>query len=160
MASDDSSHRQEKRTFDTPSISYDIDSILVSNACRLPGINSGSQQMSCECLSCPTITSASPQLVSFKTGELGGNFPPWGALPPFFARVKCEVCSLSTSWTICVACESSITKCKTPKNMVDHIMYAHGDYYEAHLRLRKRRRPNQASQVSSFTHPCPNHDRK
>jgi hypothetical protein len=158
MASDDSSQGQQKRTFDTPSISYDIDSILVSDACGLPGINSDSQQMSCECLSCPTITSASPPLVSFKTGELGGNFPPWGALPPFFARVKCEVCPLSTTWTICVACESSITKCKTPRHMVDHIMYAHGDYYEAHLRLRKRRRPNQSSEVTSVTHPSPDHN--
>ena len=128
MASDSSRHGQEKRTFDTPSISYDLDSILVSDACQLPGINSASQQMSCECLSCPTITRASPKLVSFKTGELGGNFPPWGALPPFFAQIKCEVCPLSTSWNICVACESSITKCTTPKHMANHLMYAQEDY--------------------------------
>jgi hypothetical protein len=138
MAFDNRNQGQEKRTLENVSLSYSLDSILVSAVCQLPGINSDAQQMSCECVSCPTITQASNKLVSFHSV----------AVPPFLAQIRCQVCPRSSSWTICVDCASSTTKFTTPTQIANHIRYGHKEYYEDNLRQRKRRKANPSSQIS------------
>jgi hypothetical protein len=116
-----------------------MDSISVVELCRFDNINSDIQQLSCECISCPTTTLNSSKLVSFSSGGSG---------PPFLAQIKCKLCP-SSAWNICVECKSSTNKLSTPRQVTDHIRHAHHSYYEEFVRQRKRRRDNPSPLVDN-----------